>query len=338
MDRGLSGRPHSARGTFPFRSLCGPRGRALRPPSSRSSSTDDFCYMFVVELERGPRAGYGPHRMWDGEWPPGPSLGRCGGAGAGPHGALRLPSPAAHAPGRPWPTSRPCSRAAPPRPTGGWRWETADPGGEPAAALAGVILKARARPGRAWPSQSPAAALSLPALEAEQCAAPPPPLPSSRTLTPPQSPPRGSGAQAQEWQGRPRPGDPGACPTRAAQGYCLDSLGTAVVGRLPPPRPPGGTRRRPPAGPALESLPGRARALHQPSLGCFQGSGSDWPRGKKMRLLVAKSDVETARKVRPHAARPRLPGQWAARLHVSSARLFRGCALQPLRVCSIYMT
>lgn len=23
-------------------------------PSSRSSSTDDFCYLFVVELERGP--------------------------------------------------------------------------------------------------------------------------------------------------------------------------------------------------------------------------------------------------------------------------------------------
>lgn len=32
----------------------GPEDEPPEAPSSRSSSTDDFCYVFVVELERGP--------------------------------------------------------------------------------------------------------------------------------------------------------------------------------------------------------------------------------------------------------------------------------------------
>ena len=54
LDRGLSSRPSPAALSASTGDCAAPEDEPPPALSSRSSSTDDFCYMFVVELERGP--------------------------------------------------------------------------------------------------------------------------------------------------------------------------------------------------------------------------------------------------------------------------------------------
>lgn len=54
LDRGLSGCPSPTALSASTGDCAAPEDEPPPAPSSRSSSTDDFCYMFVVELERGP--------------------------------------------------------------------------------------------------------------------------------------------------------------------------------------------------------------------------------------------------------------------------------------------
>lgn len=111
----------------------GPEDEPPPAPSSRGSSAEDFCYVFVVELERGPSGlgmglidgmVSGPRLSWSApEESRGP--GAWGGLPSAEPPRTRCFSPSTRRWARPGSTSRPCSRAVPRRRTAGCPWGTA---------------------------------------------------------------------------------------------------------------------------------------------------------------------------------------------------------------------